>query len=458
MTRSQDLGFRLATGAFALVLVLLVCGIGVELARVSMPSIQRFGFSFWRTEIWDPVAGEFGALPFIWGTLYSSVLALLISTPIALGIAVFISELCPAVLRQPLVFLTELLAAIPAIVYGLWGIFVLVPAVRAIETSMPHSLRQLPLFTGPPLGLGMLSAALILSVMVIPFTSSVSREVLRSLPIAQREGAYAFCGSAVVVALTPLAFVLFFVVSQGARAVNLEFFTHMPTPVGEAGGGMANAIVGTLILTSLAAMMAVPIGVISGVYMSEYAGTRFAALVRFAADTLNGVPSIVIGLFAYAVVVVPFKQFSALAGGFALGTMMIPIIARTTEELLLLVPGSMREGALALGATRARAVFSVVLPAALPGIMTGIVLALARIAGETAPLLFTAFNNRFFNIRLTQPISSLTVQVYTYAMSPYADWHRQAWAGALVLVTIVFACSLAARFATRRLERMHGRA
>ena len=189
--RSRDLTFRIGTGAVALVVVLIVFAIGVELTRQSLPSIQKFGFSFWRTEIWDPVAGEFGALPFIWGTLYSSVLALLISTPIALGIAVFISELCPAVLRQPLVFLTELLAAIPSIVYGLWGIFVLVPAVRAIETSMPDSLRQLPLFTGPPLGLGMLSAALILSVMVIPFTSSVSREVLRSVPIAQREGAYA---------------------------------------------------------------------------------------------------------------------------------------------------------------------------------------------------------------------------------------------------------------------------
>jgi phosphate transport system permease protein len=277
------------------------------------------------------------------------------------------------------------------------------------------------------------------------------RKLLSSLFVA-------FCGSAVVVALIPLGFVLFFVVSQGVRAINLDFFTHMPTPVGEPGGGMANAIVGTLILSGLAALMAVPIGIISGVYMSEYAGTRFAALVRFAADTLNGVPSIVIGLFAYAVVVVPFRQFSALAGGFALGTMMIPIIARTTEELLLLVPGSMREGALALGATRARAVFTVVLPAAMPGIITGIVLALARIAGETAPLLFTAFNNRFFNTNLTQPISSLTVQVFTYATGPYEDWHRQAWAGALVLVTIVLVCSLAARFATRRLERMHGRA
>src|SRR5438094_1666929 len=190
MTR-KDLGFRVGTGAFAFVLIAIVCGIGIVLTNQSMLSIQKFGLSFWRTEIWDPVSGEFGALPFIWGTLYSSVLALLISTPIALGIAVFISELCPARLRQPLVFLTELLAAIPSIVYGLWGIFVLVPAVRAIETSMPHSLRQLPLFTGPPLGVGMLSAALILSVMVIPFTSSVSREVLRSVPIAQREGAYA---------------------------------------------------------------------------------------------------------------------------------------------------------------------------------------------------------------------------------------------------------------------------
>ena len=172
-------------------LIAIVVGIGVVLTRQSMPSIQKFGLSFWRTEIWDPVAGEFGALPFIWGTLYSSVLALLIATPIALGIAVFISELCPAALRQPLVFVTELLAAIPSIVYGLWGIFVLVPAVRSLETSLPDAVRKLPLFSGPPLGLGMLSAALILAIMVIPFISSISREVLKSVPPAQREGAYA---------------------------------------------------------------------------------------------------------------------------------------------------------------------------------------------------------------------------------------------------------------------------
>jgi phosphate transport system permease protein len=187
----SDTAFRLGTGAFGFALIALVCGIGIVLSIESMASIQKFGLNFWRTEIWDPVAGEFGALPFIWGTLYSSVLALLIATPIALGIAIFISELCPAILRQPLVFVTELLAAIPSIVYGLWGIFVLVPAVRVVETSLPDSMRKLPLFSGPPLGLGMLSAALILAIMVIPFISSISREVLKSVPPAQREGAYA---------------------------------------------------------------------------------------------------------------------------------------------------------------------------------------------------------------------------------------------------------------------------
>jgi phosphate transport system permease protein len=262
----------------------------------------------------------------------------------------------------------------------------------------------------------------------------------------------AFCGASILIALVPLVLVLFFVVSQGIHALSFNFFTRMPAPVGEAGGGMANSIVGSLILVGLGATFSVPVGILSGVYMSEYAGTRFASLVRFAADTLNGVPSIVVGVFVYGIAVLPFKQFSALAGGLALGVMMIPIIARTTEELLLLVPGTMREGALALGATHARAVFTVVVPSALQGIITGVVLAIARIAGETAPLIFTALNNRFFSTRLTQPISSLTVQIYNYASSPYEDWHRQAWAGALVLVAIVLLCSLLARFATRRLK------
>jgi phosphate transport system permease protein len=189
--RSSDLGFRVAIGAFAAALLLIVVAIGVMLANDSWLSLQKFGLDFWRTSNWDPVAGEFGALPFIWGTLYSSVLALLIATPVSLGIAVFISELCPKALRAPLIFLTELLAAIPSIVYGLWGIFVLVPVVRSLETALPESLRSLPLFSGPPLGVGMLAAALILAVMVVPFTSAIAREVLKTVPETQREAAYA---------------------------------------------------------------------------------------------------------------------------------------------------------------------------------------------------------------------------------------------------------------------------
>jgi len=264
-----------------------------------------------------------------------------------------------------------------------------------------------------------------------------------------------FSGASVVLALIPLVFILFYVVTRGIGALNLDFFRNMPAPVGETGGGMANAIVGSLIVTGLGSLFAIPIGVIAGVYAAEYRGTRFSAATRFAADTLNGVPSIVIGVFAYGIAVLPFKHFSALAGGLALGIMMIPLIMRTTEELLLLVPNNLREGALALGATRARAVFTVVLPAALPGIVTGILLALSRIAGETAPLIFTSFNNRFFSTNVTQPISTLTVQVFTYAITAYEDWHRQAWAGALVLVSIVFLCSVLARIATARMERLH---
>jgi len=263
------------------------------------------------------------------------------------------------------------------------------------------------------------------------------------------------CGLSVVIALVPLTLVFFYVIKQGFTSLNWAFFTRMPKPVGEAGGGMANAILGTLFLIVIASTVAIPVGVIAGVYLSEYGKARFASLVRFTADVLNGVPSIVIGIFAYGLAVLPVHRFSAIAGGLALGFMMIPIITRTTEELLNLVPSTLREGALALGATRARAAFGVMVPAALPGILTGILLALARIAGETAPLLFTSFNNRFFSTRLDQPIASLTVQVFTYAISPYDDWHRQAWAGALVLVALVFIFSVLARTVTRRLERMH---
>ena len=263
------------------------------------------------------------------------------------------------------------------------------------------------------------------------------------------------CALAVIVALLPLAAILFYVVKEGVGAMNLAFFTEMPKPVGEAGGGMANAIFGTMVLIGLASLFAVPVGCICGIHLAEYPDTRFSSLVRFAADVLNGVPSIVIGIFAYGLVVLPVKRFSAIAGGVALGLLMLPIVVRTTEELLRLVPSGLREGALALGATRTRAVFTVIVPAALPGILTGILVAIARVAGETAPLLFTAFNNRFWSTSLTQPIASLTVQVFTYAISPYEEWHRQAWAGAFLLVMMILVLSIVARLAVGRLERMN---
>ena len=262
------------------------------------------------------------------------------------------------------------------------------------------------------------------------------------------------CLLAVLLALLPLAFVLFYVVQEGLSSLNWAFFTHMPVPPGEQGGGMANAIVGSLMVTGLAAAGAVPVGLIAGIYAAEYKGTRLASAVRFASDTLNGVPSIVIGVFAYGLVVLPMGHFSAVAGSVALGIMMLPLVMRTTEELLLLVPPSLREGALALGATRGRAVLTVVLPAALPGIVTGVLLALARVSGETAPLLFTSLNNQYFSTDPTRSISTLTVQVFLFANSAYKDWHRQAWAGALVLVALVFTCSLLARVATARMEKL----
>ena len=444
--RFDEMLFRAGTGAFALLLIVIVVAIGYELYRQSGPSLEKFGWQFWQTDHWDPVLGDYGARPFIWGTLYSSVLALIISTPIALGIAIYISELAPDWLQTPLVFLTELLAAIPSIVYGLWGIFVLVPVVRQLEVATPDWLKSIPLFTGPPLGVGMLSAALVLAIMIIPFSSSVAREVLKAVPRAQREGAYALgatrweairmalfyartgivgavmlgfgralgetmavtmvignnpqiswslyapqysmaavlanefaeaaddlyvsalveiglvlfvitlivnvisrgfiwsmgrqrkprpgpataagkgggvmrdqfrrvlshvivglCALAVLIALVPLALILFYVVTQGITSLNLGFFTEMPKPVGEVGGGMANAVMGSLIVVGLGALFAIPVGIMSGIYASEYAGTRVASAVRFAADTLNGVPSIVIGVFVYGIAVLPFK-------------------------------------------------------------------------------------------------------------------------------------------------------
>ena len=250
-------------------------------------------------------------------------------------------------------------------------------------------------------------------------------------------------------AVIVLILILGYIAYRGIGSLNLQFLIEEPKPIGE-GGGIGNAIVGTLILLGLASVIGLPLGIATGIYLAEFGANRFADAVRFMADTLTGIPSIVVGVFIYSVIVLPMRQFSALAGGVALAVIMIPIVARTTEEMIRLVPASLREGALALGAPQWRVTMGVVLPAAASGIATGAMLAVARVSGETAPLLFTAFGSRFFNYFLDQPMASLTVQIYNYAISPYDEWHAQAWAATLVLMTMILVINIAVRFFTRR--------
>ena len=250
-------------------------------------------------------------------------------------------------------------------------------------------------------------------------------------------------------AIAPLGLVLYFLISKGASSIDFAFFTQIPKPPGEVGGGMANAIVGTMELLGMAAVFGVPLGVLGGVYLAEYGSEGANRWIRFGADVLNGVPSIVWGMVIYLVLVVPFKTFSALAGGVALGLMMVPLVMRTTEEVLVLVPQSYREAALALGIARWKVIVIIVVRTAMKGIVTGVIVAMARIAGETAPLLFTALGNNFWNHSLKEPIAALPLQIFTYAISPYEDWHRQAWAGALVLMGLILILNITVRVLSR---------
>jgi phosphate transport system permease protein len=254
----------------------------------------------------------------------------------------------------------------------------------------------------------------------------------------------------VVLVLVPLFAIFAYLVYRGVGSINWAFLTQTPKPVGEAGGGMANAIVGSAFILALASILGVPLGVGAGIYLAEFGRNRFGDVIRFTADVLNGVPSIVIGIVAYSIVVLSQKHFSALAGGVALAIMMIPTITRTTEEMLLLVPQALREAAYGLGIPRWRTTISITLRTATSGVITGIMLAFARVAGETAPLLFTAFGNQFWNLRANQPTAALPLQIFNYAISPYDEWHRQAWAGALVLIILIVTAVAAVRFAVRR--------
>ncbi|MFZ0805922.1 MAG: phosphate ABC transporter permease PstA [Candidatus Sulfotelmatobacter sp.] len=254
----------------------------------------------------------------------------------------------------------------------------------------------------------------------------------------------------VVIVLAPLIAIFGYLVYRGIGSINWAFLTQLPKPVGESGGGMANAIVGSGVILGIASIIGVPFGVGAGIYLAEFGRNRLGSVVRFTADVLNGVPSIVIGIVAYAIVVLYQKHFSALAGGVALAIMMVPTISRTTEEMLLLVPQALREAAYGLGVPRWRTTLSIVLRTATSGVITGIMLAFARVAGETAPLLFTAFGNQFWNLQVNQPTAALPLQIYVYAISPYDDWHRLAWAGSLVLIILIVGAISAVRYVVRR--------
>jgi phosphate transport system permease protein len=256
---------------------------------------------------------------------------------------------------------------------------------------------------------------------------------------------------ATVLVVAPLVAIFIYLVYKGASSLNLDFFTQIPKPVGEPGGGMANAIGGSAMLLGLGSLIGVPIGIGGGIFLAEFGrGTKLANAVRFTADVLNGVPSIVMGIAAYSLVVVPQGHFSAFSGGVALGIMMIPTICRTTEEMLLMVPNAVREAALALGVPNWRSVLAITVKTASPGIITGCMLAFARVAGETAPLIFTAFGNAFWSSNLNEPIAALPLQIYVYAISPYEDWHRLAWAGALVLIVLIVLAVSLVRYVTSR--------
>ncbi len=257
------------------------------------------------------------------------------------------------------------------------------------------------------------------------------------------------CILAAIITILPLLYIFFYTTQSGVSSLNIDFFTQLPKPVGEEGGGMANAIAGSAILIGIGAMIGIPVGILSGIYISEYSKSFMSTVVKFITDVLSGVPSIIVGIFAYGVIVIPMQRFSALAGGFALGILMIPTITKITEEMLKLVPQSLREASLALGVSRWKTTLKIVLKTASSGIVTGVLLAIARAAGETAPLLFTSFGNSFWQTNIDEPMAALPLQIFAYAISPYDDWHRQAWAGAFVLIFLVFVVNLIVRIVTR---------
>ncbi|MCS6978177.1 MAG: phosphate ABC transporter permease subunit PstC [Gemmatales bacterium] len=591
--------FWLCRGA-ALAVVLIFILLGVFLVIEAWPAIRSTGWDFFRSTEWNPQTDQYGALAFIFGTLATSAIALAIAVPLGVGTAVFLAEIAPRWIRTPGSFLVELLAAIPSVVYGFWGLMFLAPVVQNLFDLMGQVIPGLKVpNTG---GMGIFTAGLVLAVMVLPYVAAVSFDVCRAVPRSQADAALALGATrwhmiwtvilpyarpgiiggcflalgralgetmavtmlignrpeinfslfavgdsiasvianqlneaetdlqraalvelglilllvtvavnvlarvliwrvsevrsargwldwlrrrnrtvlereatangrptvtvprqprrlarvtdrimtgilacCLAISIGPLLLILGYILYRGIGALNWDFFTKLPAPAGEPGGGLAHAMLGSLMLVGLATAFAVPLAILSAVHLAEYRNSRLGPVVRFINELLGGVPSIVIGIFAYALLVRPLGHFSGWAGAFALGVMMIPIVMRTTEEALKMVPDSLRNASLALGATTWQTILRVTLPAALPAVLTGVFLGISRIAGETAPLLLTAYNSNYWPESPSQPTPFLPYYIFYYSRSGYAEWERQAWAAALVLLAVVMVINVSVR-------------
>ncbi len=503
--RLTDAAFHHLTRGAAIAVLIILGGTIISLIHGSIPALSTFGLNFLVEERWNPVTERFGALAPIYGTLVTSTIAMLIAVPLGLLIALFLTELCPMWLRRPIGIAIELLAGIPSIIYGIWGLFVLSPFLqRTLQPALIDTFGDIPvlstLFAGPPYGIGMLTAGLILAIMVLPFVTSVTRDVFEAVPPVLKEAAYGLgCTTWEVVRYVVLPYArvgvigavmlglgralgetmaVTFVIGNAHRisasvlapgtTISATIANEFTEAVGDlytsalialglilfvitpgADGGLLNPIVGSLILTGLAVIIGTPVGILAGTYMAEYGRfSKLTQVVRFINDILLSAPSIVIGLFVYEVMVAPLGHFSGTAGAVALAVLVVPVVVRTTEDMLSLVPKELREAATALGMPRAYVIGKVSYRAARAGIITGVLLAIARISGETAPLLFTALNNQFFSVNLNAPMASLPAVIFQFALSPYEDWQRLAWTGALIITMAVLALSIIARALT----------
>ena len=600
-----DIAFRLVCQSAALIVIILAVLLVVILTWQSWLAIRTIGVRFFTHTTWDPEQTHqiFGSLAFVYGTIATSLIAMVLAVPLGIGTAAFLSEIAPGWLRRPARFLVEMLAAIPSVVYGFWGLFVLSPYLQSVITWLG----------GPNTGgTGLFPAGLVLAIMIVPYVAAVGFEVCQAVPNSQRAGALALgatrwqmiwkvvlpyarpgivggcflalgralgetmavtmlignrpeivlspfawgdsiasaianqfteaaydlyvsalielglvlllvnivvntlarlliwrvvqvrgggvlsrwrdligvrrapqpereppsaerlgisrsargpapftarwvnafmtavLGLALILTVGPLFVILGYLLYHGVEALNWDFFTKLPVPVGENGGGMANALYGSAMLVGLATLFAVPVGVLAAIYLAEYRSDRLGPAVRFIGELLGGVPSIVIGIFGYAVLVRPLGHFSGWAGSFALGVIMLPIVMRASEEALKVVPRSIRDASYALGASQYQTVLRVIVPAALPAIITAAFLAIARVSGETAPLLLTASSNQFWPSSPNDFVPSLPYYIFQYAISPYPDWHRQAWAAALVLLAFVMLVNIGIRLLTGR--------